>query len=117
MLKAGLVGLPTRYMSVATPMAPASMLDMIRQEPIPAEIMMIAPSTQATTEVSPIDPGMVPIMAEIQEVLAVTASRPPEAACDRGVAPENPSTATHTESPEICPDRRRTERPWQLAPG
>ena len=62
---------------------------------------MAAPIRQARAEVSPMEPGIVPIMAESQVVVAVTVSIPSAAAWASGVAPEKPSTVTHTESPEI----------------
>src|SRR5690554_7230999 len=53
-------------------------------------------------EVSPMEPWMVPTKAFIQPIWASSASRPPDAAQLRAVAPLKPSTAVHTVSPEIC---------------
>src|SRR5690554_3740429 len=53
-------------------------------------------------EVSFMEFWMVPTKAFIQPIWASSASRPPDAAQLRAVAPLKPSTAVHTVSPEIC---------------
>ena len=51
---------------------------------MPVAIRMAAPIRQASAEVSPIDPGMSPRKACIQETLPSMASRPLSGAFDSG---------------------------------
>jgi hypothetical protein len=78
---------------------------MIRHEPMPVPTSKAAPNRQASAEVSPIDPCMVPRKACDQET-----SIDSHAFLDvrhgqgsQGVAPLNPSTAVQTWSPVMSP--------------
>jgi hypothetical protein len=84
---------------------------MIRHDPIPIPIRMAAPIMQASVEVSPIDPEMVPRNACVQ-VIGATGPSGATKACNpvagsaiairpSAVAPVYPSKATHTASPVI----------------
>ena len=77
---------------------------MMRQEPTPETISTRAPTRQASTEVSPIDPGTRPMKASHGLTDATTSGLPPSVARASSVAPLTPSgdvwAATHTVSPE-----------------
>ena len=76
---------------------------MIRQEAMPQISKKIAPSRQATAEVSPRDPGMVPRKASVQLKLSPErgASAGAAATLAKAVALDRPSTPTQTASPLI----------------
>ncbi len=86
--------------------APPNTLTMIFQLPIPVAISIAAPRRIAIADVSPTEPGIVPINISINEGSFVTS---PAAHNDNGVAPEYPSImslpavrpAVHTASPVI----------------
>ena len=71
------------------PSPPAKTLTIIFQLPIPVAISMAAPISIARVDVSPMDPGIVPINISMNEGILVVS---PAAQRARGVAPENPST-------------------------
>ena len=56
----GLVLLPIELNRNTVATAPTTTLIMIRQEPVPVKIRMNAPIKAHKTEVSPIDPGIIP---------------------------------------------------------
>src|SRR5690606_2925533 len=74
-----------------------------RQEAILVISSTAPPMKMARVLVSPMEPCMVPMKASIQlRPPLTTASIPPAPATLSAVAPEKPSTAVHTASPEIC---------------
>ena len=79
----------------------------MRHEATRPKMMMAPPMRIISVETSPIDPGILPRKASIQltgwPVETLTSDSPPPLAhWDNGVAPEKPSAAVHTRSPEIC---------------
>ena len=80
---------------------------MIRHDAMRANTMIAAPTINARVETSPIEPGKLPKNASIQVIgspvaTCLSAASPPCAHCESAVAPEKPSAAVQTKSPEIC---------------
>ncbi|SSL00206.1 Uncharacterised protein [Klebsiella pneumoniae] len=79
----------------------------MRQDATRPKRMIAPPMKIISVDTSPIEPGILPRKASIQltgtpVATFTSASPPPLAHWESGVAPEKPSAAVHTRSPEIC---------------
>ena len=76
-------------------------LEAPRDGATPEAMRMKAPIRQASVDVSPMEPGMVPINACMKVVVPARACMPSAATSPSGVAAVKPSTAVHMASPVI----------------
>src|SRR5690606_19742836 len=103
----GFVSEPMKLKSVAVSTIPSMTPATMRQDATRPKRMMAPPIKIIRVDTSPMEPGILPINASNQVTgcpvaLLTSVSPPPAAHCESGVAPENPSAAVHTRSPEIC---------------
>ncbi|MNH39998.1 hypothetical protein D3C79_1012460 [compost metagenome] len=92
-----------KAVAIMPSITPATM----RQEATRPNRIIAPPIRIISVETSPTEPGMLPRKASIQLIDWPVATllrlcAPPTLHCARGVAPEKPSAAVHTRSPEIC---------------
>ena len=104
--KKGFVADPIAFSPAAIARVPAATPSMMRHEPTPVPTSSAAPARQASTEVSPMEPGTKPTSACLQSKSAAISAVPPRVATASAVAPltasVDVSAAIQTASPDIA---------------